>query len=449
MKDNFDLRIAIISDVHIGFTGHINPNYYGLGQIGDQSKWFEYALRYFKNKGVDAIVVPGDMANACSYGSKEFTSADCAVKEMAEFAEIFRKVFEGTDTQLITIYGNHDNLCQPRERLNGGDSSPWEEAFGEPYTHINEKKVKGYRFIGANWGYENEAKPLIEKAVKETPDKPVFYIQHGEIKATTCDTYASGISSVGIENVREYENVIALFGHTHCPITDERTIWQSAEPDAPKCTVISCSTFNYGDSTGDLLRGENLMTKHALYLTVSGKDVNVERLSFWTDEMVALAKGEKLDQDFDKCTRSAGADWKFTIGGEKVLDTALRASHAKAPEFPETAVAGLSRGDDFAVIFFPAAIPLEADNDLIHSYYAEAYEEETGALASWGQISAEFHVDHTSDYHSPYYQIVIPKLKSDTRYIFKVYARDCYQHKSERPIIHIGKTMAEFKGLLK
>ncbi len=447
--DNANLRLGIISDVHIGFTGHINPNYYGHGQIGDQSKWFEYVLRYFKNKGVDAIVIPGDMANACSYGSKEFTSADCAVKEMAEFADIFRKVFNGTDTQLITIYGNHDNLCQPRERLNGGDSSPWEEAFGEPYTHINVKEVKGFRFIGANWGYESEAKPFIERAVSETPDKPVFYIQHGEIKGTTCDTYIENLSSVGIDNIRDYDNVIAFFGHTHCPITDERTIWQSAKPGTPKCTVVSCSTLNYGDSTGDLLRGENIMTKHALYLTVSGKDVNIKRLSFWTDEMIALSKGEKTDQDFEKCTKSAGADWRFTVGGEKVLDTSLRASRAKAPEFPKTAVAGLSRADDFAVIFFPSAIPLDTDDDLLHSYYAEAYEEETGKLASWGQISAEFHVDHTSDYHSQYYQIVIPKLKPNTRYIFKVYARDCYQHLSKEPIIHIGKTMSEFNGFLK
>ncbi len=438
-----ELRIAIISDPHIGFLGHINPNYYGLGLLGNQSLWFEYALRWFREKGVDAIVVPGDMANACAYKGiyDGMTSADCAVKEMAQMGEIFRRVFAGTDTRLVTIYGNHDNLCQGRERLNGGESSPWEEAFGEPYAHINIKEVNGFTFIGANWGYEAEARDIIKAKARENPDKPIFYIQHGEIAGTTCDTHRGKESLVGINNVRDFDNVIALFGHTHCPITDERTIWQSEKEGAPKCTVISCSTFNYGDSTGDLLRGENLMTKHALYLTVLGKDVNVERLSFWTEEMLALAEGKKTEQNFSLCTKSAGADWHFTIGGERVMDFERRAALATAPEFPVGAVAGLSRSDTFAVVFFPAAIPLECDNDLIHSYYAEAYDFETGELVSHGQISTEFHVDHTSDYYTPYYQIVLADLKPDTKYTVKVYARDCWQKLSTRPLIHIGKTL--------
>ena len=173
-KTNPDLRIAVISDPHLGFTGHINPNYYGLSQQGDQDKWFEYALRYLKEKGIDALVIPGDMANACSYGRKDMTSADFAVLEMARLAKIFRSVFDGTDTKLVTIYGNHDNLAQPREKLNGGSSSPWEEAFGEPYTHIVEKEVKGYSFIGANWSYEQEAAEIIKREALKNPDKPVF-----------------------------------------------------------------------------------------------------------------------------------------------------------------------------------------------------------------------------------------------------------------------------------
>ncbi len=440
-KSKPDLRIAIISDPHLGFTAHINPNYYGLGQQGSQELWFEYALRWFRKKGIDALVIPGDMANACSYGSSDLSSADCAVLEMAKLGKIFRNVFSGTSTQLVSIYGNHDNLAQPRERLNGGESSPWEEAFGEPYSHVFEKEVRGFKFICANWGYEAEAREYVKRAAEECPDKAVFYVQHGEIKGTTCDTHAPGISSVGIDNVRDYSNVIALFGHTHCPITDERTIWQSDEAGAPKCTVISCSTFNYGDSTGDLLRGENLMTKHALYLTIKDGEVKVERLSFYTEEMLALAKGEKTKQNFSECTRSAGADWCFSLLGERTLDLKRRTARAIAPEFPEGAVAGLARSDSFAVIFFPAAKPTECDDDILHSYYAEAYDDLTGELVSRGQINTEFHVDHSNDYFTPYYQIVMPNLKPDTAYTFKVWARDCYQKCSTRPIIHKGKTL--------
>ena len=85
-----DLKVAIISDPHLGFIGHINPNYYGLGQQGDQDKWWEYALRWFKNRGVDVVVVPGDMANACAYSRTDVTHTDCTVEEMARLGKIFR-----------------------------------------------------------------------------------------------------------------------------------------------------------------------------------------------------------------------------------------------------------------------------------------------------------------------------------------------------------------------
>ncbi len=438
-----DLRIAIISDPHIGFIGHRNPNYYGRGQIGDQSKWLEYALYYFKDRGIDAFVCPGDMANAAAYKEVygELTHDHIAAREMAEFGRIFRKVFDGTDTTLVTIYGNHDNLCQHRERLNGGDGSPWEDAIGTPYRHVNVQQVKGYTFIGANWGYEKDAGPLVKTYAESTPDKPVFYIQHGEIKNTTCDTYDTNVSSVGIDNVRDFDNVIALFGHTHCPITDERTIWQSAKTGDPKCTVISCSTLNYGYSPKELTRGEDLFTKQALYLTVTGKDICVERLNFWTPEMIALAKGEKSRQDVSKCTCSAGADWKFTIGGEKVLDFEKRASNKVAPEFPEGAVAGLERSDNFVLVFFPAAIPLTCDDDILHSYSVDVFENQTQTYVTTVNICAEYHVDHSSNYYMPYYQVAVSDLKPDTQYLFKIYARDCFQKRSTRPLIHVGKTL--------
>ncbi len=440
-----DIRIAIISDPHLGFLGHGSPNYYGLGQPGDQSKWLEYALKYFKHRGIDAFVCPGDMANACAYRGVHdgMTGADRAVIEMADFGKVFKSVFGGTDTELVTIYGNHDNLCQHRERLNGGDSSPWEEAFGTPYTHINKKTVKGFTFIGANWGYEAEARAFIKEAAEADPDRAVFYIQHGEIKNTTCDTRVGNESSVGIDNIRDYDNVIALFGHTHCPITDERTVWQSAKDGDPRCTVISCGSFNYGYSPNELTRGEDLMTKHALYLTVTGKEVRIERLSFWTPEMLALAKGEKTEQDLGACTRSAGADWCFTVGGERVLDCERRAADTEAPEFPKGAMAGLARSNTAAVIFFPAAIPIERNDDMLHSYSVDVFLEETGELVTTVNISAENHVDHSNEHYTPYYQIVVTELEPDTKYIFKVYARNSFLKRSKTPIIHVGRTLAE------
>ena len=453
MSKKFDLRLGIISDLHVGFIGHLCPNYYGLSQdpYGSQDKWVEYALRWYKKKGVDAIIVPGDIANACSYDDKTRTWGDYAKMEMARFGAIFQQVFAGTDTKLVAIYGNHDHFCQPREKVNGGEETPWQDAFGETYEHVFVKDVKGYTFVGANWGYEALAKDAVKNAVERSPEKPVFYIQHDVIKDTTCDSIGIERDTAvrGRENVIDYENVIALIGHTHCPITDERTIWQSADPQKGKCTVISCASFNYADSTGDFVRGENLMMKQGLYLTVSGKEINVERYSFFTDEMLALVKGEKRKQNYKKCVKSAGKAWEFSLGGEKVLDISSRAEKAVAPEFPKSAMAGLQTADTYAVVPFPSALPLDREDDIIHSYIVEAWEDESSLLVSTGEISTEFHVNHTGEYFSDYYQVVVGGLKPNTNYTFKVYARDCYGKRSLRPLVRKGKTQEVWSEKLK
>lgn len=380
------------------------------------------------------------------------TSALACPEEVIESGKIFRKVFAGTDTQIFCIYCNHDRPAQALEPLNGGNRNVWQEAFGEPYSRVNVKKIKGFTFVGGHWDFESECKDALDKACAENTNKPVFYVQHPVIMDTTMDSYTGGHRfETGRDLVKDHENVISLIGHTHCPITDERTIWQSEKEGTVKGRVISCSTLNYGDSTGDLIRGENLWTKHALILEVNGDDIRVERLSFYTPEMLALARGEKKKQNFKKSVKSAGADWNFTLKG-KEMDWEKRAKNAVAPEFPNGATAGLARGTTFIETHFPAAIPLDADNDLIQNYYAEAIEEETGKVVSNNQISTEYHVDHTSDFFSPYYQITLWNLKPDTKYEIRTYARDCWQKKSLKPIVVkscFAKALKEDAGRLK
>jgi predicted phosphodiesterase len=434
-----DLRVAIISDVHIGFTGHINENYYGLGQIGDQDKWWEYALRYFKAKGVDVVVVPGDMANATDYSIPGW-SAKYAMEEMSRCGEIFRKVFFDTDVELVCVYGNHDYHAQRLEKAYGGDKTPWKDAFNEDFEPVFCKNIKGYSFVGVHWGEEKNAKQITAQAVKNSPDKPVFYIQHGQIKNTTCDTYDENLNEdAGYQNVAEYENIIALFGHTHRPITDEGTIWQADDDAGAKCTVVSCSTFNYAHDEL-LIQGENLMTKHALYLTVSGKDINIERLSFYTPEMLALAKGEKTEQTMGACTRSAGLDWSFTLGGERVMSFERRKRLSVAPEFSENAVAGLSRADNFVVVSFPSAIPPKQANNL-RGYFVEAWKDGVDTPVSTAEIRTESHIDATAEHFSDFYHVVVPNLEPNTEYTFKVYALDCFNNLSRKPLVHKGKTL--------
>ncbi len=440
------LRAGIISDVHIGFTAHNNPHYYGLGQgpIGDQDLWWEYVLCWFAHRGTDVIVVPGDMTNACDY-SVPCWSAPYSRREMERFCAIFRRVFAGTDTQLVTIYGNHDDFVQREETANGGDRTHWQDVFGEPYAPIVRKTVNGYAFIGAHWGHEGEAVSAVAEAVAASGGLPVFYIQHDALPGTTCASdprMRPDLSDAGLRCVRDYDNVVAFSGHTHRPITDERAIWQADRPEEPRCTSITCSTLNYGDQDGGRINGEDLMTKHALYMTAHGRDLRFERLSFWTPEMLSLARGEKTAQNFATCTQPCGADWVFTVGGERPYGFARRAAETAAPEFPPEADLAIFRGDTAAQIFFPAALPLNRDDDLIHSYVAEA-ESPEGTVVRQASVFTEHHVDHDPARFASAYQIVLYGLRPDTDYTFRIYARNCFGKRSARPLTIRRRTLKE------
>lgn len=432
------VRVGIISDVHIGFNGHNDPKYYGkLGKIGYygelQKEWWRYTLCWFKNRGVDLILVPGDMSNACDYenGTRDGGTV-ISRKEIGELKAIFDEVFSGTTTELMCIYGNHDNRVQVQEKSKGGDFEHWKNVFGEEYSPIVKKEVGGYTFIGAHWGNERLAEPYIEKACSENPDKPVFYIQHDYLDGTT----PGGNKEVeDPANARDYENLVIFTGHTHTSLVDESAIWQPSEENVPNFTTINCSTLNYGYVYGSPVNGDNLRTKHALYMTVSGNEVNLERLSFWTDEMRALTEGRKNNQDFSLCTKSCGKDWHFKIG-EKLYDVNSRKAASVPAEFSETAYMGIDKKDTYATLFFPAA----EVKDNIHSYLLEAYDTD-GNLVGENFVNTEHHIDASCEYYSDYYSVAIGGLEPDTEYIFKVYARDWFFNKSKAPLVVKAKTL--------
>jgi len=372
------------------------------------------------------------MSNACDYDGTHGGGAVLSRKEIGELKEIFDEVFAGTSTELMCIYGNHDNRVQLQEKSNGGDCEHWKDVFDEDYSPVVIKEVGGYTFIGAHWGKETLAEPLIEKACRENAGKPVFYIQHDFLDNTT----PGGNKEVSDPaNARNFENLVIFTGHTHTSLVNEYAIWQPDEEDAPNYITINCSTLNYGYVYGAPVNGDNLRTKHALYMTVSGDEVNLERLSFWTDEMRALTEGRKTQQDFSVCTKSCGADWHFKVG-EKVYDIKSRKAASVPAEFAETAYMGIDKKDTYATLYFPAA----QVKDNIHSYLLEAYDAD-GNKVGENFVNTEHHIDASCEYYSDYYSVAIGGLKPETDYVFKVYARDWFFNKSKNPLVVKAKTL--------
>ena len=222
------LRFGVVSDVHIGGKP-------------DAAERLEKALRWLASKNVDAVLCPGDIAHSGN------------IRELEAFADVWRQVFPGNGewgtgngerVELMISTGNHDvepwggrwkNFTEEKmlaERFNYRDNleKTWRRLFGQKWELIWRREVKGYTFIGSQWSSLN---PPIEKYMKENAaafdsGKPFFYCQHAHPKGT-CHTGSSGVDKgESVRALSPFPNAVAITGHSHYAISDERTVWQGA-----------------------------------------------------------------------------------------------------------------------------------------------------------------------------------------------------------------------------
>ena len=239
------LRFGVLSDVHISLYSNSQQSY--------QAVHMEKALRWFDSQGVDAVVFPGDMIHSG------------IVSEMEIFAKVWHLVFpggrgsDGRTVEKVLVTGNHeiamwqariDHLGQrewdEKEGLALRIEETWERLFGEKYEKVFMKKIKGVTFVGAQF---HSCKPPVEEFFRDhaddlPKDRPFFYVQHAH-PANTCYGFAKTACDHG-ESTRAlspFPWAIALTGHSHTPLTDDRSVWQGA------FTSIGCgSAWNAGDN---------------------------------------------------------------------------------------------------------------------------------------------------------------------------------------------------------
>lgn len=237
------LRVGILTDIHI------TPP-----ETGDE--WFVKALHRFDAAHVDAVLVPGDLTTWTR--RFEFEAAIAA----------WRKVFpgdrrsDGGTVERLFISGNHDvdGFFYPDAKFQSREEAEhdsfffhrdewWREFFGESYEPVRVKTVKGYAFVLTNWwsraastyasnparfalaagvpAEENPAPAFLVKALPQLPaGRPFFYVQHEPLAGTVCQHLPDAPLDETGGILSRYPNCIAITGHMHYPLTDERSIWQ-------------------------------------------------------------------------------------------------------------------------------------------------------------------------------------------------------------------------------
>jgi hypothetical protein len=258
------LKFGVVSDVHL----RVNPKGPGLTP-GYDTATLEHTLTWYRDQGVDAVAVVGDIADRG------------IVEEMEAFAATWFKVFpddrapDGRRVERIVVYGNHDwggKHYKPfvdakyqgetdisKRILIGRPKEHWERIFHEPWEHVYRKEVKGYTFIGAQWsngwckgkdevGIQGVDEFFAAQKGKIDSSLPFFYFQHPHPKDTCYGSWAWGHDNgASTRNLSMYSNAIAFSGHSHYSLTDERSIWQGA------FTSLGTSSLRYTGLTANAI----------------------------------------------------------------------------------------------------------------------------------------------------------------------------------------------------
>ena len=238
------LTFAAISDIHV--KSKKSSSNYGTDV-------FEHALEWYRAQGVDAVVIAGDLADSG------------LVEELEMVGAAWRKVFpedkgpDGRHVEKVFVTGNHDRDAwhygtfahdahpDPADfeahKLANDYPRHWKAAFGEDYAPIYMKTVGGCRFVASHWddGDFKQFGPRLKAFLEAHRDelsgpRPFFYVQHPHPRGTVFDQGRwswlthNGVSDDGTvaAALAEFPNAVALSGHSHWSITDERSIWQGA-----------------------------------------------------------------------------------------------------------------------------------------------------------------------------------------------------------------------------
>ena len=291
-----NIVFGVVSDTHLR-TAHSG------NRIGRDwpDKYFVAALEHFKAQGVDAVVHCGDMAHRGQ------------TREMVFHAEAWQRVFGGIGKGPAKLFvtGNHDaeggnyggfvarrypDLEERAKHVLATDmAANWERIWGEPYSDVWHKEVKGCHFFGRNWGAPLESlSDAVKKYAEEHPAagqaKPCFFLQHRRPLAAV----RNALKGLG--------NTISFFGHSHWSAANWNVIaLYGSFPciQCPSCEPRGCH----------VLKADAYITKATLggcEAVGYGRQAYVVRLY---DDMMAIERRE-----FSGGVSSLGADWVMSFG---------------------------------------------------------------------------------------------------------------------------------------
>ena len=326
------LRIGVVSDLHID----AKPN--------TCVPW-EKALMFYRERNVDVVVVSGDIAH-CGL-----------VSELKKAGDAWRKVFpgnkrpDGGHVEKVFVTGNHD--VDGWKFMKGAANAPssdiighrlaeaWREAFDEDYAPMYLKNVKGYSFVGTHYvnggGFfkKGEIESFLEKHRQVLAGtKPFFYVQHYHPKGTCSAPWAwgqdAGHSTAALSR---FPNAVAFSGHSHTPLTDDRTLWRGEFTSIGAASMRNLQPFGGRENT--FISGEPAVGNQQMPVMHTHDGNQGQFVTVYDDRIVI----ERIDF---RNLLPAAQDWVVPLPA-RAETFAERGRKAKIPEFPKGAAVKIKR----------------------------------------------------------------------------------------------------------
>ena len=365
------LRLGVLSDIHVSVPEIVAADPHAKPCLGTGAA-FEKALRAFRERGVDAVVIAGDLT--------EFG----LLPELEEVARIWNRVFpgdlgaDGRKVEKAFILGNHDAIAWGWKSTWTGElwkgaekaakrncsiakdpAAAWRRCFGEDCAPIQLKTIRGFRFVLAHWQPADPGDGDWGRGA-ETPglagffsahraelagDRPFFYVQHAHPKGT-CLPFAACDRGAATRELSAFPNAVAFSGHAHQPLTDERNVWQGAFTSIGTASLVDAGGRNWRENGAPYARGASTLAhmpylrthecRHGQYVRVYGDRLEIERLDFtWG--------------------LSLGPDWVVPLPATGKVSFGGAALRRAAPQFADGSAVAAEADGDLVKVRFPAA----------------------------------------------------------------------------------------------
>lgn len=343
------LKVGVLSDVHIKFYG-MKPD------AKPSTDMLDRALRFYRARNVDAVVIAGDLT--------EFGE----IAELEELAKTWNTIFpdnRGADGKIVErlfIRGNHEHMKGRSDHvgkvplIKDDPAGAFKRLFAiDDYAEMRIREVRGYKFLMAEWGAQARVGEWFKTIEPTLPkDKPFFWIQHNHPKGTNIKPDID-ITGQSTEALSRWPNAVALSGHSHYPLAYGDQIWQGA------FTAVGTSSLDWLHIRKD--RAENAFGtggwKEGLYMEVFDDRIVFERLNF-----VYQCK--------------IGPDWVVPLDGSRPYAWDKQKAERLPPEFPAQAKLKVERKGEELVIEIPRTLPANGDDGRTVDYEIVAFRPEDG-----------------------------------------------------------------------